>query len=117
MLRSTKYLIFDRADSIDLTAHSIARLEEARWIQSNTHAFGRAGGDEIAGLEGESGGQIGDLGPDAVNQLPSVAVLARLSVDEASDTESMRVGYLVGCDDPRSDRTVSIEGFAHCEGR
>ena len=71
------------------------------------------GGDHVAGLERERLREVGDLLKAAVDHLARVAVLAQLVVDPGLDLKRVRVAELVGGDDPRTERTVGIEGLAH----
>ena len=59
-------------------------------------AGGRAGGDDVAGLERERLGEVRDLLEAVEDHLAGVAVLAQLVVDVRPDAEVVRVAELVG---------------------
>ena len=46
--------VLDRADALDLAADAVARLEEDRRVAEDADAAGRAGGDDVAGLQGDA---------------------------------------------------------------
>lgn len=75
--------VFDYADFIDLAAHDIASLQEARWVHAHADTLRRSGREQIAGLKGEGRRKIGDLIPDIVDHLRSVGILAQLAIDQA----------------------------------
>ena len=81
-------------------------------LHRHRHAGGRAGGDDIAGLERHVPAHELDEVGNVENELRGVACLAELAVDLAGELEDVRIGELVGRDQPRAEGRERVERFS-----
>src|SRR5207248_10433667 len=100
------------SDSLDLRLHHISWAKELGRGPGEPYAVGRTRGDDRARQQGHAFGDPLDDGVDRVDHVPRVAVLLDLAVDPLAQAERLRVGELVGGDDPRSGRAGSVQALA-----
>ena len=89
----------DLADAFDAAVDAVARLQRA-------HAFGRAGEDQVAGLQVIELRQVGDQLGDVPDQLVEVGLLSRLAVDASSSARPCRAWCRASARSPRRPTTA-----------
>jgi hypothetical protein len=72
--------VLDGADAVDLDAHDVAVAQPARRLEAHAHAGGRAGGDDVAGVERDAARAGLDQRLDVEDHVARVAVLAQLGL-------------------------------------
>ena len=82
-------------------------LRNCGGLKAAPNARGRAGGEDVAGLQ-----EMRDLLPDVVEHLAGVPVLAHLTVHQQAQAQRVRVGHLVGRNRPGADGPVRVEALA-----
>src|SRR5215470_15797821 len=92
------------AEAVDALLHHVAGLEIARGLGAVADASRRAGGDAVADLERHEPAQVRDEGAHREHHVLGVAVLAPLAVHGGPHRQALRVGDLVGGDQPGPDR-------------
>src|SRR6266508_1239826 len=107
--------IAQHADMVDLGLHYVAGLHILRRIEAHAHAAGRAGRDHRARLERLAERQHLDRRRNVEDQVADGRVLAGFAVQSQPQSQSRRVGYFVGSDDPWADRAAAIEALAFVE--
>src|SRR5690242_20340502 len=103
--------VLDRPDALDLHPDDVAGDEEAGRLERLPDPAAGAGGDHVAGLQGDDLGQLLDQLVAVEDQVLGVRVLAHLAVDDAFQVERMRVD-LVGGDQVGAERPVGVERLA-----
>src|SRR4029453_7913295 len=91
-------------DGIDPGHYRVARLDRA-------DPFRGPGIEHVAGIEGVEGRAPFDQLAAVVDQLLRIAVLLDLPVDRDAERYAVRVGDLVGGDQPWPEHGISIDRF------
>ena len=101
------------AEALDAEAHGLAGLQEDR-VRLHAHADAgrRAGGDDVAGLQGHELADVADELGDAEDHRLGRAVLAAVAVDLEPHVEVLRVGDFVVGDEPGADRAEGVAALA-----
>src|SRR5699024_9666968 len=89
----------------------ITGCQELRWIEPDTDADRGAGGDDVAGFEGDAGADGFDNGGDVEDQIGSVGLLAGFAVDGAQQIEGL-IADLVAGHGPRAHGAVGVQALA-----
>jgi len=82
----------------DFNDDGIAVLHPDLGVAAHADAVGRAGEDDVSGLEGESVGAELDQLSDAEDHFPRVALLHDFIVEEAADIENLKAKVDAGAD-------------------
>src|SRR5262249_29505245 len=90
------------ADRVDAREHGVARLDRA-------YALGRSGIEHVAGIEGVEGRAPFDQLAAIVDQLLGTAVLLELPVDGNPERHVVRIGNLVGGDQPWPEHGIGVD--------
>jgi NADPH:quinone reductase len=102
-------------DALNPAGQDLAGLEVAWRGPAHADARGRAGEDDIAGQQGQDGGQPSDEGGHRKDQLGRAAFLDLLAVDGAGQLEVVGVGELIRRDQPRAHGGEAWEGLGEAE--
>src|SRR3954471_24108564 len=94
-LRGFDDAIAHRADSLDFSLHDIARPQELGGRAAEADTFGCAGGDDVAGLDGESLREPFDGDVEAEDHVGGRAVLLDDAVDARGQAAVKRIAVLV----------------------
>ena len=76
--------MLDRAEALDLDPHDVAAAQEARRVHRLADALGRAGEDDVAGLERDVSAMKSTSACGPKIRSAVLRVLAQLAVDRAS---------------------------------
>src|SRR6266550_3776025 len=106
--RSSAKAVGQRPDAGDRYQDLISRLEKARRIEADPDPGRRAGGDEIARLQGEPCRNRCHQRGDIEDEVASIAILPKLAVHPAFHGE-IRCIELVGRRDPGTHRAKGVE--------
>src|SRR2546425_7481807 len=104
--------VVKRPDARDRYRDFIPRLEKAGRIEADPDAGRRAGGDEIAGPQGEARRDRSDQRGDIEDEIAGIGVLPELAVYPAFHLEIVWI-ELVGRRDPGTHRAEGVERLPH----
>ena len=76
--------VFDHSHLVDFQPDPVARLQPFRRRERGPDTCGRSAEDEIAGLQRERGGEMGDLGRDVMDHVADMTRLAQLAIHIAA---------------------------------
>src|SRR6185312_12369316 len=93
------------ADLADLAIHDVARLDALE-------PLGRAGHDDVAGIEGIEARGPGDQLRHVQHLLARIGVLPQLVADPQREVEIVGIGHLVGRHQPGSDDRIGVDALA-----
>ena len=106
-----------RADASDLDFERVAGLHPQLRLAAVADAFGRSGGDDVAGRQrGKVGAERDDL-RDRIDQEISRRVLHLLVVEPRHQCELARIGDFVGGDEPWAERAGAGKVLAGGDGK
>src|ERR1700736_6135995 len=97
------------SDALDLDPNDITDLEPRLSRAKCRHAAGRAGRDDIAGLEGEYRRKLLDQGGTIEDQVARVGGLTDFSVHKGLDVEGDRIWQFIGRDDHGPHRAMGVD--------
>ncbi len=100
------------SQALDLDFHHVTVAEIDRRLTGETDAGWGAGGDDVAGHEGDGLREEGDDFGDVEDELVGVGVLLGLAVEVEADPEIVRVGDLVFGGDVLADGGEGVAGLA-----
>ena len=100
------------AEAFDAEADGLAGAEEGGRLHAHADAGGRAGGDDVAGVEREELAEVADELLHAEDHRGGGAVLAALAVDFEPELEVLRVGDFVFGDEPGAEGAEGVAAFA-----
>src|SRR5258708_1321647 len=100
------------AEPLDAERDDVPDLEELRGLHAEAHAGWGAGGDDVAGKERHELADVGNEVRAVEDHRARVAALALLAVHVEPHVERLRVGDLVGGDQPRPDGTEGVASLA-----
>src|SRR5712691_4833560 len=111
-------LVLDRvdqhADALDVDLAGVALLHPQRRLARVADAGRRAGEDDVAGLERDALGDVGDGLRDRKHHVGGIVGLQRLTVEPGLDLEALAAGrQLVRRHHPRTEAAGAIEVLAH----
>src|SRR5262249_13787578 len=92
------------ADRVDAREHGVAGLDRA-------YALGRSGIEHVAGIEGVEGRAPFDQLAAIVDQLLGTAALLDFAVDGNRERHVVRIGNLVGGDQPGPEHGIGVDRF------
>src|ERR1041384_2874278 len=100
------------AQALDAQAHRLAGDEVARRLLSQADAGWRAGGGDGARLQAHEAAQVAHELRDLEHHRARVPVLEPVAVHLEPEVQHLRVGHLVGGDEPRPDRAEAVVALA-----
>src|SRR3569623_979982 len=104
--------IAQSAEAAHLALHYIACVQKLRRLTGEAHARRRAGGDYVAGFRGHAARQRRDGLGDGKDLVARVRGMLYHAVNPAAQVELLRIGAVVGGDDPRTHRAGAVQTLA-----
>src|SRR5262245_24712608 len=101
--------VLEAAEPLDLDLDPVAGLQEL--VAPGSDARGRAGEDDVAGMQRGEARQVRDLLGGGEDHLARVRVLLHYAVHPKADGEALRIGDLRGGRDPRTERAAPFEAL------
>src|SRR4051812_34019250 len=100
------------AQPSDPEPNHITRTQIHRRFLSETHTSGCTCRDDVAGMQAHHRAQVADQSRHTENHVRRIAVLITLAVHLEPQTQRVRIGNFVACDEPGTGRTKRVAAFA-----
>ena len=94
------HFILNRPNPFHLTLHHIARFQPFGRGAPGAHAARRAGGDHVARFESHPARERFEDRRNFIDQILGVTVLLRHAIDATAHIQVVRIGNLIGGDNP-----------------